>query len=195
MSTVYVRWYGKILEGEVAEGEGFMGMTPVRIPLDGHHPVALFMPQHVYESAELAKMQNSPVNSPNSPRIPRKTEEKPREISRMSVEEYIAEVYVTDMVQRFKASHWDEAHNHIRVDSLDEFYRLWLQTHGGKAEAPAITCRYPSITQGYSETTHGYPSADRPCPAQPVPQNGTPSDTKRLHKKKPAKAVELSLFD
>lgn len=132
-TKVYVSWYGRTLEGEVVDGDGFMGMTPVRIPLDGHHPVALFFPQHVYESEELAKMQSSPVNSPNSPRsfpeIPGKTEEEPREISRMTVGEYVAKVYVTDLVQRFKKSHWDEAHNHLRTEYLEEFYQLWRKTH------------------------------------------------------------------
>lgn len=180
-TKVYVRWYGNVLEGEVADGEGFMGMTPVRIPLDGHHPVALFFPQHVYSSPE-----------------------KLTEISedRSKVDESLTKVdnnrsKVADPVQQFKESHWDEAHNHIRVDSLDEFYQLWLQTHGGRSsqdEAPAITCHYPAITQGYSEITKGYPSAGKPCQSQPVPQNGTPN-TKQLHKKKPAKAMELSLFD
>ena len=33
----------------------------------------------------------------------------------------------------------------------------------------------------------------KPVSVQPVPQDGTPSE--RLHNKKPAKALELSLFD
>lgn len=185
-TKVYVRWYGNVLEGEVADGDGFMGMTPVRIPLDGHHPVALFFPQHVYESAELAKMQSSPVNSPNTPRsfpeFPGNTEEEPREISRMTVEEYVEEVYVTDFVQRFKESHWDEAHNHLRTECLEEFYQLWRKTHDR---------RHPNAEASVTCQSH----TPKPVPEQPVPQNGTPSNTKQLHKKKPAKAMELSLFD
>lgn len=170
MSTVYVRWYGKILEGEVADGDGFMGMTPVRIPLDGHHPVALFMPQHVYDSPE--KLTETPES-------PSKAES---DVVSLTPEQYIAKVYVTDLVQRFKKSHWDEAHNHLRVDSLEEFYQIWLQTHGGsqsQAEAPATL------------QTH----MPKPVSVKPVPQNGTPSNAERSHNKKPAKAVELSLFD
>ena len=48
---VYVRWYGNILQGELLDGE-CMGMKQVRIPLDGHHAIALFMPGHVYDSPE-----------------------------------------------------------------------------------------------------------------------------------------------
>lgn len=170
-TKVYVRWYGRTLEGEVAGSDGFMGMTPVRIPLDGHRPVALFMPQHVYDGL---------CDSP----------EKLTEISvdRSKVAESLTEIFEkqskvdTDVLECFKESHWDEAHNHLRKDSLEEFYQLWRKTHDRRqpnAEAP-VTCQ--------SHTPN-------PVPAQPVPQNGTPSNTKQLHKKKPAKAVELSLFD
>lgn len=168
-TKVYVRWYGKMLEGEVLDGE-WMGMIQVRIPLDGHHPVALFMPQHVYDSPE--KLTETPES-------PSKAES---DVVILTPEQYIAKVYVTDLVQRFKESHWDEAHNHLRTEYLDEFYQLWRKTHDRRlpnAEA-SVTCQ--SHTQ-------------KPVPAQPVPQNGTPSNTKQLHKKKPAKAMELSLFD
>lgn len=187
MSTVYVRWYGNILEGEVADGEGFMGMTPVRIPLDGHHPVALFMPQHVYESAEQAKMQSFPVNSPNSPRIPRKTEEEPREISRTESKVDTNDCLTPDDrydLDVFKSYNWDDEHNHLRTDKIDEFYQMWremLRPFGFVYDAEAsVTCQ--------SHTP-------KPVPVQHVPQNGTPTNTKQLHKKKPAKAMELSLFD
>lgn len=198
-TKVYVRWYGNVLEGEVADGEGFMGMTPVRIPLDGHHPVALFFPQHVYSSPEkLTEISEDRSKVDESlTKVDNNRSKVDSGVVPLTPEEYIAEVYVTNLVKRFKESHWDEAHNHIRVDSLDEFYQLWLQTHGGRSsqdEAPAITCHYQAITQGYSEITKGYPSAGKPCQSQPVPQNGTPN-TKQQHKKKPAKAVELSLFE
>lgn len=248
MSTVYVRWYGNVLEGEVVEGEGFMGMTPVRIPLDGHHPVALFMPQHVYESEELAKMQSFPVISPNTPRsfpeFPGKTEEEPREISRTESKvdtdiDHLIDVWrqeknrhATDPVTLFKASHWDEAHNHLRTECLEEFYQLWRKTHDRrqpekdrKKAVKCNSCQYwvfsetlGSLDKPIWHCRDGFsPSADcqdeaayndecmrrdpkqrpssKPLPVQPVPQNGTPSNTKQLHKKKPAKAVELSLFD
>lgn len=171
-TKVYVSWYGNVLEGEVVDGEGFMGMTPVRIPLDGHHPVALFFPQHVYSSPEkLTEISEDRSKVDESlTKVDNNRSKVDSGVVPLTPEEYIAEVYVTDLVKRFKESHWDEAHNHIRVDSLDEFYQLWLQTHGGRssqAEA-SVTCQ--------SHTP-------KPVPAQPVPQNGTPSNTKRSHKK------------
>lgn len=169
-TKVYVRWYGNVLEGEVADGDGFMGMTPVRIPLDDHHPVALFFPQHVYDSPE--KLTETPES-------PSKAES---DVVSLTPEQYIAKVYVTDLVQRFKKSHWDEAHNHLRTEYLEEFYQLWRKTHDRRqpnAEA-SVTCQ--------SHTP-------KPMSVQPVPQNSTPSIVKLSHKKTPAKVMELSLFD
>ena len=210
-TKVYVSWYGRTLEGEVVEG-GMLGMTPVRIPLDGHHPVALFWPEHVYESADQAKMGNLPAISQNESKVDRNltkisenqstVDENLTEISesRSKVDSDVVPLidvwsqevnrFFTDPVKLFKESHWDEAHNHLRTDCLDEFYQLWLQTHGGKAEAPAITKGYSPITQPYRPITQPY----SPEPFRAVPKNDTP-DTKPPHKKKPAKAVELSLFD
>ena len=129
--TVYVRWYGKVLEGELLEGES-MGMKQVRIPLDGHHPVALFTPEHVYDSADKIS-----VSAP-------KISEKPREISRSESFDYcqerinqaLLEADPLDFVAvevpepamnmlRFKEEHWDHERNHLHTDSLDQFYQLW----------------------------------------------------------------------
>ena len=185
MSKVYVNWYGRTVEGEVVDGSGFAGMTPVRIPLDGHHPVALFMPQHVFASADQVK-GNSPIISPNAPKV----EAEPRDIPRIepkvspkdcpTPEEYAAQVYVSTLVQQFKESHWDEAHNHLQTEYLEEFYQLWRKAHDRrqpKAKA-SVTCQ-----------------SHTPKPMQPVPQNRTPSIVKLSHKKSNVKTTELSLFD
>lgn len=133
------------------------GMAAVRIPIQGVRITALFHPdhvynkweeaanvsypvsfpkpadiihinpQHVYQSEGEAK-GNSPIISSNSPKVATEASE----ISRTEPEEaksYIADVYANTMIQRFKSSHWDEARNHLRIDALDEFYRLWLMTH------------------------------------------------------------------
>lgn len=184
---VYVNWYGRTLEGEVVDGSGFAGMTPVRIPLDDHHPVALFMPQHVFASADQVK-GNSPIISPNSPKV----EAGAREISRIepkasqkdwpTPEEYAAQVYVSTLVQQFKESHWDEAHNHLQTEYLEEFYQLWRKAHD---------CRQPNAEAPVTCQSH----TPKPMSVQPVPQNSTPSIAKLLHKKSNVKTTELSLFD
>ena len=116
MSKVYVRWYGKVLEGELLDGDQ-MGMKQVRIPLDGHHPVALFTPGHVYQTEAEASACTLVQAKPAQQTIPEE------------VRQYVADVYVDDLLQRFKKSHWDEAHNHLCIDALDEFYQLWCRTH------------------------------------------------------------------
>lgn len=184
-TKVYVRWYGRTLEGEVAGSDGFMGMTPVRIPLDGHHPVALFMPQHVYDSPELLtgiSEDQSKVNESLTEVDDNRSKVDSGVVRLIDVWRQERNHYFTDPVKLFKESHWDEAHNHLRTECLDEFYQLWRNTHDCrpvKADNKAILSRTPPI----------------PVRMQPVPQNRTPSNTKQLHKKKPAKAVELSLFD
>ncbi len=196
MAQVYVRWYGNILQGELLDEE-YLGMKQVRIPLDEHHPIAHFMPWSVYESAELAA-NNSPGKSPN---IPRSFPELPENFQK-SAEISKLDPLVSDdreTIEAFKRDNWDQEHNHLRIDKLDEFYWLWREamTPFGFVEAKAvhesctplqqpkpnkpaaitkgyseITSPYPAITQGYSETTQPYPK-----------------------KTKKPQIVELSLFD
>ncbi len=117
--TVYVKWYGKVLEGELLDGE-YLGMKQVRIPLDGHHPVALFMPWSVYDSPDKVAA-DSPLKSPNTPRsfpeLPAK-----QQIPAMSD---VMPVDDREMIEKFKRENWDAEHNHLRIDKLDEFYQLW----------------------------------------------------------------------
>ena len=128
--VVFVRWYGSVLQGEVVENDRkdqLAGMVAVRVEIQGVRITALFHPQHVYQSEVEAK-GNFPIISPDSPEVATEA----REISRTEPEvakSYIADVYANTVIQRFKESHWDEARNHLRIDALDEFYRLWLKTH------------------------------------------------------------------
>jgi hypothetical protein len=185
--TVYVRWYGNILQGELLDEE-YLGMKQVRIPLDGHHPVALFTPGHVYESAELAA-NNSPGKSPNIPRsfpeLPENFPELPENFQKSAEISKLDHLVSDDRetIDAFKRDNWDQEHNHLRIDKLDEFYQLWREamrpfgfveaeavhesctpSQQPKSHKPAaitkgyseITSPYPAITQGYSETTQPY---------------------------------------
>ena len=98
--TVYVLWYGKVLQGNVVRENDMMGMTAVRIPLQGQHPIALFTPGHVYDTADDAE---------NSKSVPKVAE--------------------TSQCEAFKKAHWDNVRNCLRTDSLDEFYSLWKMEH------------------------------------------------------------------
>lgn len=126
--TVYVRWYGKVLEGELLDGD-YLGMKQVRIPLDGHYPVALFTPAHVYQAA-------------NHPDL---LEFKPRSVKndvfevKVSTPSDIMPGYDRLGIEAFKEAYWDHKRNHLRIDKFDEFYQLWRMslTPLGYAEAEA----------------------------------------------------------
>lgn len=122
--TVYVLWYGKALQGNVVRENDMMGMTAVRIPLQGQHPIALFTPGHVYDTEEAAGIsENAPKIATSAPRI----------------SENVPKVSETSQCEAFKKAHWDTGRNCLRTDSLDEFYSLWKMEHTphGHIEAPA----------------------------------------------------------
>lgn len=121
--TVYVLWYGKVLQGNVVRENDMMGMTAVRIPLQGQHPIALFTPGHVYDTADDAE------NSKSVPKIAKSVPE---------IEESVPKVSETSQCEAFKKAHWDTGRNCLRTDSLDEFYSLWKKEHAplGYTETP-----------------------------------------------------------
>jgi hypothetical protein len=159
--TVYVLWYGKVLQGNVVRENDMMGMTAVRIPLQGQHPIALFTPGHVYDTADDAE------NSKSVPKIAKSVPEIEENVPKYA--ESVPKVAETSQCEAFKKAHWDNVSNHLRTDSLDEFYSLWKMEH----------------------TPHGHIEA----PArEPVPEVGTKQCTKAAAKKH-TETIQLSLFD
>ena len=181
---VYVRWYKNVVEGELLDGE-WQGMKQVRIPLDGCHPVALFAPEHVYQTEDEARdckyHKNVEERSCGGPRKstsitePHKPQPKSSTLPQVDLDNEALLVWV-----RYKHEHWDQEHNHLRTDCLDEFYRLWRECHCVTIIMPDSPC-YPPFMK--SELTTGKP------PAKPVPV--------AKPKAKPTKqnTVQLSLFD
>ena len=159
--TVYVLWYGKVLQGNVVRENDMMGMTAVRIPLQGQHPIALFTPGHVYDTADDAE------NSKSVPKIAKSVPEIEESVPKYA--ESVPKVAETSQCEAFKKAHWDNERNHLRTDSLDEFYSLWKMEHTpqGHIEAPA---------------------------REPVPEVGTKQCTKAVAKKQ-TETIQLSLFD
>ncbi len=129
--TVYVLWYGKVLQGNVVRENDMMGMTAVRIPLQGQHPIALFTPGHVYDTADDAE------NSKSVPKIAQSVPKMEENVPRYA--ESVPKVSETSQCEAFKKAHWDTGRNCLRTDSLDEFYSLWKMEHTphGHIEAPA----------------------------------------------------------
>ena len=143
MPQVYVRWYGNVVQGELLDGE-CMGMKQVRIPLDGHHPIALFTPGHVYDSPEKIAEKSSinprksagisekaPIIAKKEPKISPKPE--------MFSPKDVLTADDRDEIEAFKRDNWDHERGHLRIDKLDEFYWLWREamTPFGFVEAEA----------------------------------------------------------
>ena len=192
MNTVYVRWYGNVVQGELLDGET-MGMKHVRIPLDGHHPVALFTPQHIYDSPEQVSEKSS-INvaksveiSQNPPKIATEQPKVPTEIATKD----ILPADDRQMIEAFKQANWDHERNHLRIDKLDDFYHLW---------------RMVMTPFGFVEPV---PQSETPQQAilpalPPEPPKRIVSDAKMeeikqelkksLEPKKTVKVVQLSLF-
>ena len=110
--TVFVRWYGKIVEGMIVENNevtpALASMVVVRIPVQGVRASALFTPDHVYPSAELAGMKEHIKVVPTSEA---KTDSNESELWRK--------------LQEFKLANWDTEHNHIKLSALNDFYDMW----------------------------------------------------------------------
>ena len=162
---VYVRWYGKVLEGEMLDGES-MGMKQVRIPLDGHHPIALFAADHVYETADHPDLILFE---------PRSVKKEIFEI-KISTPADIMPADDRQLLEAFKRDNWDHERNHLRIDKLDEFYQLW---------------RMVMTPFGFAEATVTLPSHK---PTSESGQSVLPKRTQRKQKQT-NKHVELSLFD
>ena len=133
MSKVCVRWYGKVLEGELLDGD-YLGMKQIVIPLDGHRPTALFTPEHVYDSIEQIPEKSS-INKPKAEVIA----QKPQEISPKQQEVSSNRAKDLSAIEAFKRENWDTERGHLRIDKLDEFYKLWrmVMRPSGYVEAEA----------------------------------------------------------
>lgn len=120
--TVFVRWYGKIVEGMIVENNevtpALASMVVVRIPVQGVRASALFTPQHVYPNSELAGMKEGIKFVPTqTPAIAPVTENTPND--------GVSELY--RKLQEFKMANWDTEHNHIRLSALNEYYDMWRE--------------------------------------------------------------------
>lgn len=118
--TVFVRWYGKIVEGMIVENNevtpALASMVVVRIPVQGVRASALFTPQHVYPNAELAGMKEGvKLVSIQTPAIAPVTENIPNDD--------VSELY--RKLQEFKLANWDTERNHIKLSALNDYYDMW----------------------------------------------------------------------
>ena len=175
-STVYVRWYSHVVQGEVAAtppDAPFSGMVPVLMSIPssdgslivrGCRNVCMFMPAHVYTDASLVPADGRPSRAPivEAPTKTASTRENPSP--------------AWQRIQQFKADHWDAEHNHLRTDALNDFYALWVSCIAEKQGRPA-----PAVSSIplLSRPVNGGSAAVAPVEAAPppkptIPKNPTP---------------------
>lgn len=158
-TTVYVHWYGKLLQGTVVNDNDLMGMVAVRIPLMGGHPVALFTPAHVYSSAEEPQPKPAAAVSAASPagKSPDHSQPFPAPSTKDNPS------YACQILQKFKQEHWDQQHNHILTAHLEDFYQLWrtaVAAKQGTTVAPTVFTVLPADPPTVS-VDPGSPDGDR----------------------------------
>ncbi len=136
--TVFVWWYGKPVQGMVVENKEvtpmLSSMMVVRIPIQGVHASALFMPHNVFATEELLLAKHKvfiPAEAKN-----KQFEVKvaaPAAVVHPNVGPSCSEFVSNCILQQaktnldvFKKSHWDNEHNHIRIDAINDFYDLWV---------------------------------------------------------------------
>ena len=192
MSTVYVRWYGKVLEGELIDGEP-MGMKQVRIPLDGHHPIALFTSGHVYQTEAEAFEGHKEF-------VPDEAKKKKFEVKVDQISGNSPIISLNDPIKTFKHDNWDHERNHLRTDKLDEFYQLWRKVmvpHGYVvAEAPK---RIVSDEQMEDLKEKLKAALDKQPAPQPTQMPVSPKPSKKMLRstgqQKFNDSIQLSIFD
>lgn len=190
--TVYVRWYGEILEGELIDGES-MGMKQVRIPLDGHHPIALFTSRHVYQTeaeAFAGHEEFDPVEAKN----------KQFEVKVDQISGNFPIISTNDPIKEFKRDNWNHERNHLRTDKLDEFYQLWrkimVPTGYVEAEAPKRIVSDEQMEELKEKLKEALDKQPAPQPTQ-KPVNPKPSSKmlRSTGQQKFNDSIQLSLFD
>lgn len=149
-TTVYVHWYGKLLQGTVVNDNDLMGMVAVRIPLMGCHPVALFTPAHVYASAEESQQAASTLQQPATPAA--SVDDSPVCCRTTATSPSAA----WQTLQKFKQEHWDTSHNHLRIEALEEFYQLWRTSVAVKNDFTVAPADPPTVA-----VDPGTPDGDR----------------------------------
>lgn len=130
MSKVYVRWYGKILEGQLVEnrptGSILDKMLAVQITIQGMMATALFMPAHVYGTEDEARGKDEHHKTMMEAEPLRRTSQ-PHPLSTTAHPSA-----AWQGIQEYKKAHWDVEHNRLDVEALEEFYTLWRNAVAAK---------------------------------------------------------------
>ena len=198
---VYINWYHGVLEGELLDGE-FLGMRQVRIPLDGCHPIALFKESHIYASADEADKnrelsnkkpvfsnETRPFSNNNQPlsENTRQTSENTRQTSDDTLVAW----------RQFKLDHWDHEHNHLQIDALEEFYKLYRNVHDHYSFIPPSPVSCDSVAESSAPIVAILPQSPPPLPlhSKPQPKKLTKKQLRSAEAIQFTDSVQTSIFD
>ncbi len=145
-TTVFVYWYGKIVQAQTIDRKGhcdwppFAEWIPVRMVIPnsegdpivpGVSNICMYHMHHVYASAEEAQQAIDALEH-------KKPSATVQEASASPIVPTVSDSTTSNpsdawqAVQKFKQEHWDTEHNHLRIDSLEEFYQMWRNAIAAK---------------------------------------------------------------
>lgn len=125
--SVYVRWYNKVVEGEIEKENDLFGMTAVKMPIQGVTVIALFHPKNIFKTVQEAcgEYPKKYVIDTWAPDIPGK-----------SLSESIGEAIenakrATEdpdwlVLQKFLKDHWNHERNMLQLDYWQEYDRMFF---------------------------------------------------------------------
>ena len=138
-TTVYVRWYGKVCQAVTIDRKGhcdwppFADWIPVRMVIpdsdgkpivEGASNICMYYKLHVYATAEEAQQAEDAFRqSVQLPPATTPADSSAGDAPARSTTSNPSERW--QALQKFKEEHWDQEHNHLRVDALEEYYQLW----------------------------------------------------------------------
>lgn len=190
--SVYVRWYGRVLKGELQDGE-YIGLKQVKIPLDGLNPIALFTSGHVYQTEAKAFAGHEEFD-------PAEAKNKKFEVKVVQISENSPIISPNDPIKMFKLNNWDHERNHLRTDKLDEFYQLWrkVMVPSGyvEDEAPKRIVSDGQMAELKEKLKAALDKQPAPQPTQkPVSPKPSPKMLRSTGQQKFNDSIQLSLFD
>lgn len=166
-STVYVRWYGKTVQGK-AKGQAFPNGTPlmqrmllVEIPVQSVNVLTAFLPAHIYDSAQQASDNppQTPSHSPHPSFVHSPGCEPVSSIPASPPSLYCesgSAIPLSTLRQRYRdflAAHWDHQRNHLKVEYLQESMRLLHELEREELKAKGLTYSQAMSRPGTSRQT------------------------------------------
>lgn len=156
-TTVYVPWYGKVVEAETIDRKGhcdhpcFDEWIPVRMEIPnsegkpivpGVRNISIFHMRHVYSTPDEAQTawqeyQQQWQSRRTAPKVeavvPAPSPAAPPAAGSVSCSSTASSPSLAwQRVQQFKRDHWDAVAGHLRIEALDAFYALWRDSIAAK---------------------------------------------------------------